>query len=428
MISSFSKVNTSCSKGSVSSRVAGFALDILKDLALGSFSKMPLEGRKVSMEILPYTEEHRIFRESVRRFLEKEVTPFVEEWEEAGRVPKSVWKKMGEQGFLCMDVPEEYGGAGADFLYSVIVMEELARTNHTGLAAPLHSNIIVPYITAYASEEIKKKYLPGCVSGDIITAIAMTEPNTGSDLAAIRTHFVEDGDFFVVNGQKTFISNGLNCDLLVLAARDLKVEKAHASLSLFLVPADTPGFEKGKKIKKIGWHSQDTAELFFTDCRIPKDHLLGQRGMGFYYLMEKLQQERLVCAVSALAAAEFALEVTLPYIKERKAFGRPISHFQANQFKIVEMATEIKLGRAFLERLIVDHMEGRDIVTEVSMAKYWITEMAQRVADGCLQLHGGYGYCEEYPIARAWRDIRVMSIFAGTNEIMKTIVAKRMGL
>ncbi|MFH0789040.1 MAG: acyl-CoA dehydrogenase family protein [Pseudomonadota bacterium] len=380
------------------------------------------------MEILNYTEEHRIFREAVRKFLEKEVIPNVEEWEEVGILPKSIWKKMGEQGFLCMDVPEEYGGLGADFLYSVILIEELARTNHTGLAAPLHNDIVVPYITAFASEELKKKYLPGCVSGDIITAIAMTEPNTGSDLAAIRTHFIEEEDSFVINGQKTFISNGINCDLLILAARDPRAEDPHSALSLFLIPAGTPGFEKGKKIKKIGWHSQDTAELYFTDCRIPKDHILGQKGMGFYMLMIKLQQERLVCAIGAVAGAEYMLNVTIPYVKERKAFGKPISKFQSNQFKIVEMATEIKLGRTFLDKLIADHLEGKNIVTEVSMAKYWTTEMAHRVADQCLQLHGGYGYCEEYPIARAWRDSRVMSIFAGTNEIMKTIVAKMMGL
>lgn len=380
------------------------------------------------MDILNYTEEHRIFREAVRKFLEKEVIPNVEEWEEVGILPKSIWKKMGEQGFLCMDVPEEYGGLGADFLYSVILIEELARTNHTGLAAPLHNDIVVPYITAFASEELKKKYLPGCVSGDIITAIAMTEPNTGSDLAAIRTNFIEEEDSFIINGQKTFISNGINCDLLILAARDPKAEDPHAALSLFLIPAGTPGFEKGKKIKKIGWHSQDTAELYFTDCRIPKDHILGQKGMGFYMLMIKLQQERLVCAIGAVAGAEYMLNVTIPYAKERKAFGKPISKFQSNQFKIVEMATEIKLGRTFLDKLIADHLEGKNIVTEVSMAKYWTTEMAHRVADQCLQLHGGYGYCEEYPIARAWRDSRVMSIFAGTNEIMKTIVAKMMGL
>jgi acyl-CoA dehydrogenase len=382
----------------------------------------------MAMEIIRYTEEHRIFREAVRKFFEKEVTPYVDEWEEAGIVPKGIWRKMGEQGFLCMDVPEEYGGAGADFLYSVILTEELARTNHSGLAAPLHSDIVVPYISSYASEDLKKKYLPGCVSGEIITAIAMTEPNTGSDLAAIRTTAVKDGDHVVINGQKTFISNGINCDLLVLAARDPSTENPYTGMDLFLVEAGTPGFEKGKKIKKVGWHSQDTAELFFSDCRVPEGNRLGQKGGGFRMLMEKLQQERLMCCVIAVAAAERMLDMTITYCKERTAFGRPISKFQNTQFKIVEMATEVKLGRTFLDKLIMDHLEKRNIVVDVSMAKYWTTEMAMRVADRCVQLHGGYGYCEEYPIARAWRDTRVMSIFAGTNEIMKGIVAKFMGL
>ena len=380
------------------------------------------------MDIIHYTEEHRIFRDAVRKFFEKEVTPFIDEWEEAGIVPKSVWKKMGEQGFLCTDVPEEYGGAGADFLYSVILAEELGKTGCTGLAAPLHSDIVVPYITSYATEELKKKYLPGCVSGDIITAVAMTEPNTGSDLAAIRTTAVEDGDQIVLNGQKTFISNGINCDLLVLAAKDPDVEDPYQSIDLYLVEAGTPGFEKGKQIKKVGWHSQDTAELYFSDCRIPKSNILGRKGSGFVMLMEKLQQERLICCIIAQIGAERMLEMTIKYTQERTAFGRPISKFQHIRFKIVEMATEIKLGRTFTDKLVMDHMEGKNVVIDVSMGKYWIAEMAMRVADGCVQLHGGYGYCEEYPIARAWRDTRVMSIFAGTSEIMKGIAAKFMGL
>jgi acyl-CoA dehydrogenase len=380
------------------------------------------------MEIIQYKEEHRIFRQSLRKFLEKEVIPHVEEWEEAGIVPKSAWKKMGEHGFLCTDVPEEYGGAGGDFLYSVIVNEEMTKTNHSGLAAGLHSDVVVPYISAFGTEEQKRKYLPGCVSGDIITAIAMTEPNTGSDLAAIKTSAVENGDEFVINGQKTFISNGINCDLLILAARDPGVENPYNAMDLYLVEAGAPGFEKGRKLKKIGWHSQDTAELYFTDCRIPRANRLGDKGTGFLKLMEKLQQERLICAIGAVTGAELMLEMTIRYCKERKAFGRPISKFQHVQFEIVEMATEVKLGRTFLDKLIVDHMEGKNIVIDVSMAKYWTTDMASRVADRCLQLHGGYGYCEEYPIARAWRDVRVARIFAGTNEIMKTIAARFMGL
>jgi len=380
------------------------------------------------MEIIKYSEEHNIFRQAVRKFFEKEVIPYVEEWEEAGIVPRSIWKKMGDQGFLCMDVPEKYGGMGADFLYSVIMSEELVRTGHSGLAAALHSDIVVPYITAFASEEIKHKYLPGCVSGDIITAIAMTEPNAGSDLAGMKTTAVGDGDDVVINGQKTFISNGILCDLLILAAKDPSEPDPHRAVNLYVVDAGTPGFEKGRKLKKIGWHSQDTAELFFADCRIPKQNLLGGKGSGFLMLMQKLQQERLMVALGAVPAAERILEMTIKYCRERTAFGRPLSKFQNTQFKLVEMATEIKLGRTFLDKLVMDHIEGKNIVVEVSMAKYWTTEMAMRVADGCLQLHGGYGYCEEYPIARAWRDLRVMQIFAGTNEIMKGIAAKFMGL
>ncbi|MCE5265576.1 MAG: acyl-CoA dehydrogenase family protein [Deltaproteobacteria bacterium] len=380
------------------------------------------------MEILKYTEEHRMFRDALRRFLAREIVPHIEEWEEAGIVPREAWKKMGEQGFLCMSVPEAYGGLGADFLYSVIVTEEMIKTNSSGLAAALHSDIIVPYITAFATEEQKHKYLPGCISGDIITAIAMTEPNAGSDLAGMKTTAVEQGDEIVINGQKTFISNGINCDLLVLAARDPAAENPHAAVDLFLVEAGTPGFEKGKQIKKIGWHSQDTAELYFTDCRIPKANRMGDKGSGFLKLMIKLAQERLVCAIGAVAAAEYMLEITIQYCKERTAFGRPISKFQNTQFEIVEMATEVRLGRTFVDKLIADHMEGQNIVVDVSMAKYWTTDMASRVADRCMQLFGGYGYCEEYPIARAWRDIRVTRIFAGTNEIMKTIAARFMGL
>jgi acyl-CoA dehydrogenase len=380
------------------------------------------------MDIIQYTDEHRIFRQTLRKYLEKEVTPHAEEWEEAGIVPREAWKKMGEQGFLCTAVPEEYGGAGGDFLYSVIVTEEMARTNFSGLAAPLHSDIIVPYIVSFGSEAQKKKYLPGCVSGDIITAIAMTEPNTGSDLAAIRTTAVEQGGEIVFNGQKTFISNGINCDLLVLAAKDPAAANPHQAVDLFLVEAGTPGFEKGKQIKKVGWHSQDTAELYFTDCRVPAANRLGEKGSGFLKLMLKLQQERLICAIGAQAGAELMLELTIQYCKERVAFGKPISKFQHTQFEIVEMATDIRLGRTFLDKLIVDHMEGKEIVVDVSMSKFWITDMACRVADRCVQLHGGYGYCEEYPIARAWRDIRVTRIFAGTNEIMKMICARFMGL
>ncbi len=380
------------------------------------------------MEIIQYSQEHRIFRDTLRKFFEKEVNPYVDEWEEAGIVPREIWKKMGDQGFLCMDVEEKYGGMEADFLYTVIMIEELVRTNHSGLAVPLHSDVVVPYISSFGSDEIKEKYLPGCVSGDIITAVAMTELDTGSDLAAVRTTAKDDGDHVVLNGQKTFISNGILCDLCVVVAKDSSADNPHQGIDLYCVEAGTPGFEKGRNLKKIGWHSQDTAELFFSDCRVPKANRLGQAGGGFIMLMQKLQQERLVCAISAVAAAERLIDGTIAYCKERKAFGKPLSKFQNTQFEIVEMATEAKLGRAFIDKIIVEHMNGENIPVDVSMAKYWTTEMACRVADRCLQLHGGYGYMEEYPIARAWRDLRVMRIFAGTNEIMKGIAAKFMGL
>ncbi|MDQ1335282.1 MAG: Acyl-CoA dehydrogenase [Thermodesulfobacteriota bacterium] len=380
------------------------------------------------MDILNYTEEHRIFRSTVRKYFEKEVIPYVEEWERARITPKNAWKKLGAQGFLCMSVPEEYGGLGADFLYSVIMIEEMSRTNHCGLRTSLHSDVVVPYIVSFASEELKHRYLPGCISGDIITAVGMTEPNTGSDLAAKRTTAVEDGDVFVINGQKTFISNGINCGIVIVAAKDPMIENPYKAMDLYIVEEGTPGFDKGKQIEKIGWHSQDTAELYFSDCRIPRGNRLGEKGSGFSHLMEKLRQERLIASLGAQAASEYMLHITIDYCKERTAFGKPISKFQHNQFKIVEMATEVKLGRTFVDKLVADHMEDKDITVEVSMAKFWITEMANRVADQCVQLHGGYGYCEEYPIARAWRDIRVTPIFAGTNQIMRQIISKSMGL
>ncbi len=380
------------------------------------------------MNLIQYTDGHRIFRESFRKFLAREVVPHIETWEEAGIVPRNVWKKMGNGGFLCTGIPESYGGPGADFLYAVIVIEELAKCNFTGLGVRLHSEVAAPYILDYGTEEQKLKYLPLCVTGEIITAIAMTEPNTGSDLAAIQTTAVEQGEEVVVNGQKTFISNGINCDVIVLAARDPAEPDSHKAIDLYLVEACTPGFEKGRRLKKAGWHAQDTAELFFTDCRIPKGNRLGEKGTGFKKLMNHLQAERLVIAIGAVAAAEFMIGETMAYVKNRTVFGKPVASYQHSQFEIVEMATEIRLGRTFIDKLIADHMEGLNITTDVCMAKYWTTDMASRVADRCMQLFGGYGYCEEYPIARAWRDIRVNRILGGTNEIMKIVVAKNLGL
>ena len=376
-----------------------------------------------------YTEEHQIFRESVRRYFEKEVTPNADTWEREGIVPKEAWKKFGAQGFLCPWLPEEYGGSGADFLYSFILAEELARTHCGGFFFPLHSDIIVPYLFTYGNDEQKKKWLPGCVTGDCITALAMTEPGTGSDLAAIRATAVRDGDSYVINGQKTFISNGINCDLVIVAARtNLNAASPYEGMSLIVVEDGTPGFEKGRKLDKIGLHSQDTSEMAFVDCRVPAANLLGAEGHGFYFLMEKLQQERLVCAMGSQVGAEEALRLTIEYTKTREAFGRPISRFQYISFELAKMATEVEVGRAFLESLLIDHLEGRKDVKKASMAKYWICEMLNRVVGQCVQFHGGYGYMEEYPIARMFRDARVQTIYAGTSEIMLLIISRQLGL
>jgi acyl-CoA dehydrogenase len=376
------------------------------------------------MDFIPYTQEHRIFRESFRKFLDKEIVPHVEQWEEDGIVPRWAWKKMGDNGFLSTSVPVEYGGQGADFLYSAILIEEMARANFYGLSARLHGDVAVPYLMQLATEEQKKKYLPGCISGDILMAIAMSEPAAGSDLAGMKTTALEDGDSFILNGQKTFISNGINCDLVIVAAKDPRESNSHAAVDLFLVEAGTPGFEKGKKLKKIGWRSQDTAELFFADCRIPKENRLGPKGTGFKNLMINLQQERLICTIGAQTAAEFMLEETILYCKQREVFGKKLSQLQNTQFVLAEMAAEVTVGRTFVDKMILEHWKKNSVTVEVSMAKLWITEMAWRVADRCLQLFGGYGYCEEYPIARAWRDIRVTRILAGSNEIMKQIIAR----
>jgi len=376
-----------------------------------------------------YTDEHHLFRDQVRRFFEKEVAPFADTWEKEGMVPRSVWKKMGEQGFLCPWLAEEYGGVGADFLYSYILTEELARTRCGGFFFPLHSDIVVPYLNSFGTEEQKQKWLPGCVSGDIITAVAMTEPGTGSDLAAMRTSAVRDGDDFIINGQKTFISNGLCCDLVIVAAvTNPKAASPYEGMSLIVVEDGTPGFEKGRRLEKIGLHSQDTAEMAFVDCRVPASNLLGQEGKGFYYLMQKLQQERLVCAMGSQVGAEEALRVTLDYTRTREAFGRAISRFLYISFELAKMASDIEVGRAFLDTCIVDHMEGKLDVKRASIAKYWICEMLNRVVNRCLQFHGGYGYMEEYPIARMFRDARVQTIYAGTSEIMLLIISRQMGL
>lgn len=380
------------------------------------------------MEILNYTIAHCQFRERLQNFLAKEVTPFVDKWEEEKIVPKSVWQKMGQAGFLCMDVMPEYGGIGGDFLYSVVVAEELTRTWHTGLAAFLHSDIVVPYINSYGSEETKQKYLPGCVSGDIVTAVAMTEPGAGSDLAGIKTAAVEEGDEVVIDGSKTFISNGINADIVVVAAKDPEIENSYDAISLYIVESETSGFTRGRHLEKMGMWSQDTAELFFSKCRIPLANRLGEKGQGFLMLMEKLQQERLMCAIGAVATAERVNEWIADYCKNSTVNGKPLSKSQATQFSLVEMATDVKLGRTFVDKLIMDHLEKQNIIIETSMAKYWTTDMLNRVVNRAVDLCGEYATLEKCPLARAWRDAKIMTIFAGTNEIMKNIAAKFMGM
>jgi alkylation response protein AidB-like acyl-CoA dehydrogenase len=380
------------------------------------------------MNILNYTEEHNLFRERLKAFLAEAVTPFADQWEADKIVPRRVWQKMGQGGFLCTDIAPDYGGMGGDFLYSLIVAEEMAGTWQTGLATPLHSDIVVPYINSFGSEDLKKKYLPGCVSGDIITALAMTEPGAGSDLAGMTTAAVEEEEEVVIDGSKTFISNGLNADLVVVAARDPEVENPYEALSLYVVESGTPGFTRGRHLEKMGMWSQDTAELFFTKCRIPKENRIGEKGMGFLMLMDKLQQERLMCAIMGVTGAECILEWIIDYCKQTSVSGKPLSKSQVVQFALVEMTADVKLGRTYVEKLTADHMEKKEIIAETSMAKYWTTEMLNRVANRSLDLCGDFAMSEKCPIVRAWRDAKVMTIFAGTNEIMKGIAAKFMGL
>ncbi|SOB99894.1 acyl-CoA dehydrogenase [Ureibacillus xyleni] len=372
------------------------------------------------------TNEHQMFRKSLRKMLEKEAIPYFDEWEQNREIPKEFWLKLGENGFLCPQVSEQYGGLQLDFGYSMILAEELERVG-AGLASGivLHSDIVIPYIESYGTQEQKDKWLPKSVSGEYISAIAMTEPGAGSDLAGIQTTARREGDYYILNGEKTFITNGIHANYVVVVCKtNPKASPAYRGISLIVVEDGTPGFKRGKQLKKIGMHSADTGELIFEDAKVPASHLLGEEGKGFYYLMDKLQQERLIVAIEVQIEAEEMFRITMDYVKERKAFNRKISDFQNTQFKLAEMATEIDIGRTYVNSLVAKHIKGENIVKEVSMAKWWISEMAKRVATECLQLHGGYGYMEEYEIARRFRDIPVAAIYAGTTEIMKGIIAK----
>ena len=367
-----------------------------------------------------------MFAQSVRDFVAKEIVPNNAKWEKAQMVSRESWLKFGEAGFLCMAVDEQYGGLGVhDFRYNAIVIEELARTGCAGPAVgyPLHSDIVTPYIDHYGSEATKKKYLPKMISGEMIGAIAMTEPGAGSDLQNIRTTAVDKGDHYLVNGSKTFITNGYLCDVVVTAVKT-DATKGAKGTSMLLIDTSMKGFTKGKPFEKIGLHAQDTCELFFENVQVPKENLLGKEGEGFKYMMTELSQERLLVGLTAIASAEGTLEKTVQYTKERTAFGKQVAEFQNTRFKLAEAATEITIGRAFMDRCVELHNEKKLDQATASMAKYWLTDLQQKVADECLQLHGGYGYIWEYHVARAWADARVQRIYAGTNEIMKELIAR----
>jgi len=374
-----------------------------------------------------FSPEHETFRDSVRRFMQAEVVPHDERWQEQGYVDKELWKKAGANGFLCCSMPEEYGGAGADRLYSVVLMEEQARANNSSLGWGLHSEIVAPYLLRYGNEALKKNYLPQMASGEMIGAIAMSEPGAGSDLQAVKTTAAKKGDKYVVNGSKTFITNGWNCDLVIVVAKTDPAKGAKGT-SLVIVDTAMKGFTKGKRLKKLGLKGQDTAELFFDNVEVPAENLLGQENNGFIYLMQELPWERMQIAIGAAAKCEAALGWTIAYVNERKAFGRTVSSFQNTRFKLAEVATEVQVMRVFVDRCMELLLEGKLDTATASMAKYWATDMEGKVLDECLQLHGGYGFMWEFPISQAYADARVTRIYGGTNEIMKEVISRSLGL
>ncbi|WP_425914910.1 acyl-CoA dehydrogenase family protein [Pseudomonas sp. GWSMS-1] len=371
--------------------------------------------------------EHSMFRDAFAAFLKKEVVPHQDQWEADGMVSREVWKRAGDMGFLLPWADEEYGGAGLrDFRYEQIMCEELAKVNEAGFMLPLHSALCGPYIAEYGTAEQKARFMPGIISGELILAVAMTEPSAGSDLAGMRTSAVEQDDHYLLNGSKVFISNGLLADVVIVAAKTNPANK-HA-MGLFLVERGMEGFERGKKLEKLGMKSQDTAELFFNNVKVPKANLLGDAKGGFFYLMNMLAQERLTNACGAVAGAEAALQVTIDYVKERKAFDRPISHFQNTRFKLAEMRTQIDVAQVFVDRCVMDHNEKKLTPEVAAEAKLFTTELLGKVVDEGVQLHGGWGYMWEYPICKMYANARIQRIFAGTSEIMKEIISRGMKL
>ena len=378
-----------------------------------------------------FSADHEAFRDSFRRFMDKEIAPFHAEWEEQGYVDREVWRKAGANGFLCMTMPEAFGGAGADKLYSVVQMEELSRGGWSGIGYSLHSEIVAPYILHYGSEAQKARYLPRLASGEMIGAIAMSEPAAGSDLQGVKTTALrksdEQGEYFLVNGSKTFITNGWHADLVIVVAKTNPAAGAKGT-SLLLMERGMPGFDKGKRLKKIGLKAQDTSELFFNDVRVPVDNLLGAENRGFINLMEQLPWERMQIAIGAVAKAQAAIAWTLAYVKDRKVFGQTVGAFQNTRFKLAEMQTEVQVAQVFVDKCLTLLLDDKLDTATASMAKYWVSDLENKVIDQCLQLFGGYGYMWEYPIARAFADARVQRIYGGTNEIMKEVISRAMGL
>ncbi len=374
-----------------------------------------------------FTAEHDVFRDNVNRFMNEVVIPKDDKWQEQGYVDKEVWRIAGKLGLLCVGIPQEYGGVAADKAYSMILIEEQAKANISSLGFGVHSDISAPYLVNYGSQSLKEKYLPKMVSGDMIAAIAMTEPSTGSDLQSIKTTAKREGSSYIINGSKTFITNGWNCDLVIVVAKT-DVSKRAKGTSLFVVDTSMEGFTKGKRLKKLGLKGQDTAELFFDNVEVPKENMLGYENDGFIYLMKELPWERLQIAIGAVAKSKAALDWTIKYVQDRKVFGKHVGEFQTTRFRLAELASEIQIAQVFIDRCMELILSDQLDVATASMAKYWSTDLECKVVDECLQLHGGYGYMWEYPISRAYVDARIQKIYGGTNEIMKELISRSIGL
>ncbi len=371
-----------------------------------------------------FSAEHEEFRKTARRFYAEEIVPHREAWEAQQHVDRKIWNRAGELGLLCVTMPEEFGGAGADRLYSVILMEEQSYAGDSGTGFSLHSDIVANYINNFGNKEQKARWLPKMATGELIGAIAMSEPGTGSDLQSVKTTAVADGDDYILNGGKTFITNGYLSDLVIVVVKTGNSGEGAKDMSLIVVEADRPGFTKGKPLKKVGMHAQDTCELFFKDVRVPKSNLLGHPGMGFVMLMQELAWERLMIAITSIAGAEAALKHTLDYTRSRKVFGKPVASYQNSRFRLAEMKAELAIGRVYVDKCIELMLNKKLGVDDAATAKYWTSDLMCKIIDQCVQLHGGYGYMMEYPIARAWIDSRVQRIYGGTNEIMKELIAR----